>query len=112
MHDININSHLRWFGIQQDYKYHRYASTFILELHHTERVGCLKDDCYHIKLFFNQHQMFNELGYCNPLTNECPYTAFKKANEAKFLPEFKQGLSNCYMKYDPNMVKGHIFQLV
>ena len=57
----------------------RYAATFIIELHYDESQKCDKDveECMHVKIFFNEIELFSELSYCDYKTEKCPFKKFK-----------------------------------
>lgn len=82
------------FDLEQQWELMSYTSTFIVELHLDEGL-CpsnlldqpYSDDCFHVKVFFNDLELFSELSYCEYDSQKCSYKGFKRALRNKMILE-------------------------
>ncbi|CDW88786.1 UNKNOWN [Stylonychia lemnae] len=108
-HDINLILTANAFGLEINYKEMDFTSSFIIELYYdveSQVIGqCFGEECFYLKLKFNEIDLFSELGYCDHKTNRCGYINFKNYVSKTYYQPLEHYESVCNEQYDPNEIE-------
>ncbi|CDW79461.1 UNKNOWN [Stylonychia lemnae] len=104
-HDINMLQFANALELETDYIYMNYMSTMIIELHmdvEQKNIGkCIGEDCFYVKIFFDDLELFSELGFCDYRTDRCWFTDFKNFVKKKYHRGRHYYVNQCSDIYDP-----------
>ncbi|CDW87084.1 histidine acid phosphatase family protein [Stylonychia lemnae] len=109
-HDLNLLAVMKLLNFEQQYKYTQYSSAVLFELHFDQnqhkRGYCRGLDCFHIKIYINEDQIFTELPFCDYQTQKCKYTQFIQYVESRYIKDIDTD-KICNEQFDPMRLIRH-----
>eukprot|EP00347_Sterkiella_histriomuscorum_P000993 403373747 len=112
-HDVDMQPFANLFDLEQQWVFAGYSATMILELHLDEQklaqnlCSVNPHECFHIKVFLNNLQLFNELSYCDYITQQCSYAKFHEDMMHKLMiGQFDVDMV-CYEPFQPERLRRH-----
>ncbi|CDW91564.1 UNKNOWN [Stylonychia lemnae] len=129
-HDSDLQPIAFLFDLEQQWELGAYAGIFIIELHLEEeklnKGDCVdpnvlinsnhleksSDDCFHVKVYFNEKQLFSELAYCDYKTKKCPYSKFKRDLMSKLMIDEIDSTEICYEPFTTDRHRRHRVHLM